>query len=245
MISSFLSLRVAVIVLATSEEGGGMRRLRHKVSLECFLSFFCACITTVTHRTSIFFKNPTTKRLLEESIMNEKLTTMKPTRAPTAIQSTRAGPTVKPSSLKPTKQSLSASTPPPNPGAMCLLDAAIGTNVTNGCSSLAPYCVTGLIGPTCSVCAVVVNGTSVGCTNEGETCGAPSCVRDLPLSCKVNHEASCPSKRPTSLTPTSRKPTTRKPRTRKPATLKPTTLKPTSMKPTTMKPNILASTPLF
>lgn len=131
------------------------------------------------------------------------------------------------------------------PGAMCLLDAAIGTNVTNGCSSLAPYCVTGLIGPTCSVCAVVVNGTSVGCTNEGETCGAPSCVRDLPLSCKVNHEASCPSKRPTSLTPTSRKPTTRKPRTRKPATLKPTTLKPTSMKPTTMKPNILASTPLF
>jgi hypothetical protein len=155
---------------------------------------------------------------------------------PTAIQSTRAEPTVKPNSLKPTKQSLSASTPPPNQ-ALCLLDAAIGTN---GCSNSAPHCVSGLIGPTCSVCAVVENGTSVGCTNEGETCGAPSCVRDLPLSCKVNHEASCPSKRPTSLTPTSRKPTSRKLKTKRP-----TTRKPTTMKPTTMKPSALASTLLF
>jgi hypothetical protein len=222
-----------------------MRRLRHKVSLECccVFQFFVHAITTVTHRTSIFFKNPTTKRLLEESIMNEKLTTMKPTRTPTAIQSTRAEPTVKPSSLKPTKQSLSASTPPPN-RAMCLLDAAIGTNVTygNGCSSSAPYCVTGLIGPTCSVCAVIENGTSVGCTNEGETCGAPSCVRDLPLSCKVNHEASCPSKRPTSLTPTSRKPTSRKPKTKRPTTRKPKTKRPTTRKPTTMKPTSMKPT---
>jgi hypothetical protein len=191
-------------------------------------------MTTVTHRTSIFSKNPTTNRTLEEPITKAKLITTKPTTMqPTRQLTARAEPTVKPSSLKPTKQSLSASTSPPN-RAMCLLDAAIGTNVTNGCSSSAPYCVTGLIGPMCSVCAVVENGTSVGCTNEGETCGAPSCVRDLPLSCKVNHEASCPSKRPTSLTPTSRKPTSRKPKTKRPTTRKPTTIKPTSMKPTTM-----------
>ena len=161
---------------------------------------------------------------------------------------------MKPNSLKPTKQSLSASTPPPN-RATCLLDATIGTN---GCPNSAPYCVSGLIGPTCSVCDVK-DGTSVGCTNERETCGMPSCVRDLPLSCKLDHEASCPSKRPTSLTPTSRKPTSRKPTfkqmtvspTSKPTTppttrtptasptrnrRQPTSRKPTSRKPTSRKP---------
>lgn len=170
------------------------------------------------------------------------ITTMQPTRQPTA----RAEPTVNANSLKPTKQSLFASTPPPNQ-ATCLLNATVGTN---GCSSSAPYCVSGLIGPTCSVCTILKDGTSVGCTNEGETCGTPSCVRDLPLSCKVDHEALCPSKRPTSLTPTTRKPVTMKPTTRKPRTMKPTTLKPRIMKPTTMKPtkaqpSTLASTPLF
>ena len=133
---------------------------------------------------------------------------------------------MKPNSLKPTKQSLSASTPPPN-RATCLLDATIGTN---GCPNSAPYCVSGLIGPTCSVCDVK-DGTSVGCTNERETCGMPSCVRDLPLSCKLDHEASCPSKRPTSLTPTSRKPTSRKAKARKPTSRKPKARKPTSLKP--------------
>lgn len=148
---------------------------------------------------------------------------MHPTRQSTA----RAGaePTVNPNSLKPTKQSLSASTPPPN-RATCLLDATIGTN---DCSSSTPYCVSGLIGSTCSVCDILNNGTSVGCTNEGETCGAPSCVRDLPLSCKENHEALCLSKKPSSLTPSSRKPM-------KPITNKPTKKRPTKAKPTTVKP---------
>ena len=49
---SFLSLRVAIIVLATSADGGVMRRLRHKVSLmKGVVQFFFACNLN-THLTS-------------------------------------------------------------------------------------------------------------------------------------------------------------------------------------------------
>ena len=147
-------------------------------------------------RKPITLKPTTTKPTTTKPITLKPTTTKPTTKKPITTKPT----TTKPTSMKPTKQSVFASTPPPNQ-ARCSLNNPTGTN---GCPSSAPYCVSGLIGPTCSVCNILQDGTSVGCTNEGETCGAPSCVMDISLSCKVDHEAywKCPSRRPTSLKPT-------------------------------------------
>jgi hypothetical protein len=60
---------------------------------------------------------------------------------------------------------------------------ALGHGSTNG------YCVRANTpsGHACQPCKFE-NGISIGCA-ESETCGAPSCIADLPLSCSVDHNA--------------------------------------------------------